>query len=83
MRTAYLTSDEVNQDLALQIAAGCATKLCVMWPKEQGLDEDFDAVIYDLDWHPELPTAEASGRPRGRVSRPQKRAKRTEQTKAN
>ena len=49
MRIAYLTTDEVNQELALQLAADQEIRLEVIWPRDEPPDGCFDAVIYDLD----------------------------------
>jgi hypothetical protein len=52
MRIAYLTTDEVNQELALRWAAGQEAQLEVIWPRDEPPDGCFDAVIYDLDCLP-------------------------------
>jgi hypothetical protein len=52
MRIAYLTTDEVNQDLALRLAAGQRARLEVLWPRDEPPDGRFDAVVYDLDCLP-------------------------------
>ena len=52
MRIAYLTTDEVNQELALRLAAGQEAQLEVIWPRDEPPDGRFDAVIYDLDCLP-------------------------------
>ena len=52
MRIAYLTTDEVNQELALRWAAGQEAQLEVIWPRDEPPDGRFDAVIYDLDCLP-------------------------------
>jgi hypothetical protein len=52
MRIAYLTTDEVNQELALRLAAGQEAQLEVIWPRDGPPDSCFDAVIYDLDCLP-------------------------------
>jgi hypothetical protein len=51
----YLTTDEVNQHLALQLAAECGTALEVVWPRDAPPDSRFGAVLYDLEC---LPPAE-------------------------
>jgi hypothetical protein len=52
MRIAYLTTDEVNQELASQLAADQQAQLEVIWPRDEPPDGRFDAVIYDLDCLP-------------------------------
>jgi hypothetical protein len=52
MRIAYITTDEVNEDLAVRMAADCDTKLCPWSPKDGPPDGRFDAVVYDLDYLP-------------------------------
>jgi hypothetical protein len=49
---AYLTTDEVNQDLATQMANDCGAALVVLTPKDPLPDGQFDAAIYDLDYAP-------------------------------
>jgi hypothetical protein len=67
MLIAYLTTDDVNQDLALRLAEDCGETLCPLPPREAP-DDSFDAVVYDLDFLPpslrESVLAElSSGRP--------------------
>jgi len=52
MRLAYLTTDEVNQDLAIHIAADCGTALALFSPRDPPPDGRFDAVLYDWDFWP-------------------------------
>jgi hypothetical protein len=52
MLIAYLTTDEVNQDLALQLAAGCDAVLCPLSPGDMPWNGLFDAMIYDPDYLP-------------------------------
>jgi hypothetical protein len=52
MNIAYLTTDEVNQYLALQLAAECGAALENVWPRDVPPDGRFDAVLYDLDCLP-------------------------------
>jgi hypothetical protein len=52
MRIAYLTTDEVNQDLATQMAAECGVTLVPVTPQAPSPDGQFDAVVYDLDYLP-------------------------------
>jgi hypothetical protein len=49
MRIAYLTTDEVNQDLAVRLAGAQGVRLEVLWPRDAPPDGHFDAVVYDLD----------------------------------
>jgi hypothetical protein len=53
VRVAYLTTDEVNQELALQLAAGLGVDLCVLSPRDPAGLESFAGVLYDLDYLPE------------------------------
>jgi hypothetical protein len=52
MRIAYLTMDEVNLNLAEEMAAACGLTLCPLSPKDSAPDEEFDAVLYDWDSWP-------------------------------
>ena len=52
MRLAYLTTDEVNQDLAIRIAADCGTTLALLSPRDPPPNGRFDAVLYDWDFWP-------------------------------
>jgi hypothetical protein len=52
MRIAYLTTDEVNQHLAKEMAAACRVTLCPLAPKDPPPDKEFDAVLYDWDYWP-------------------------------
>jgi hypothetical protein len=55
MRFAYLTTDEVNQSLARDIALGCGITLDTLFPKDGPPDRGYDAVVYDWDsWPVEL-----------------------------
>jgi hypothetical protein len=55
MRFAYLTTDEVNQSLAPEMALGCGTTLDTLFPKDGPPDRGYDAVVYDWDsWPVEL-----------------------------
>jgi hypothetical protein len=49
MRIAYVSVDEVNQELALRIAERCGVALFPLSPQEPLPWDDFDAVLYDLD----------------------------------
>jgi hypothetical protein len=49
MRIAYVTNDEVNQNLAAGIAAKCGADICARPPQEPLPDGQFDAALYDLD----------------------------------
>jgi hypothetical protein len=53
MLFAYMTTDEVNQNRALELAAECDIDLRVLWPKDPPPDGQFDALVYDLDFWPE------------------------------
>jgi hypothetical protein len=52
MRVAYLTTDEVNQELALQMAEKCGITLCLFEPRDDPPGNDYDAVLYDWDSWP-------------------------------
>jgi hypothetical protein len=52
MRIAYLTTDEVNEQLALQMATECGITLCPLAPKDAPPDGEYDAVLYDWDYLP-------------------------------
>jgi hypothetical protein len=49
MRIAYATADEVNQALAVRMAAKCEAIVCRLRPGEVAPDGLFDAVLYELD----------------------------------
>jgi hypothetical protein len=53
MVIAYLTTDEVNQTLALQMAERCGVQLFTLEPREGPPNGEFDAVLYDLDYLPQ------------------------------
>ena len=52
MRVAYLTTDEVNEQLAQQMAVACGVTLCPLAPKDAPPDGECDAVLYDWDYLP-------------------------------
>ena len=52
MLIAYVTTDEVNEQLALQMAEESGETLCPLAPCDGPPDEDFDAVVYDWDYLP-------------------------------
>ena len=49
MHVGYLTTDEVNQELACGFAERLGFTLDPLWPKDGPWDGEFDAVVYDLD----------------------------------
>jgi hypothetical protein len=49
---AYLTADEVNQDLASRMADDCGVALILLSPRDRLPDGAFDAAIFDLDYLP-------------------------------
>src|SRR5207253_355589 len=49
MTFVYLTTDEVNQSLALHMAAECGVTLCPLSPHETLRARAFDGVVYDWD----------------------------------
>jgi hypothetical protein len=57
MRIAYVSTDEVTQDLAARIAAKFGVRVCKRLPKDPLPDDLCDAVLYNLD---DVPTAERS-----------------------
>jgi hypothetical protein len=46
---AYITVDEVNQDLAEKLAARAGMRLEVIFPRDAAEAESFAMVLYDLD----------------------------------
>src|SRR5260370_21626393 len=52
MLIAYLTTDEVNQYLAMQMAEECGQTLCLLSLSHAAPDGVFDAAVYDLDHLP-------------------------------
>ena len=58
MRVAYLTTDEVNLELARQMAVESGATLRRVSPKDGAVNERFDAVLYDLDNAPREQRAE-------------------------
>ena len=52
MRVAYLTTDEVNEHLAVTMAAACDIQLVPRAPGQAPPDGEFDAVLYDWDYLP-------------------------------
>src|SRR5260370_10311817 len=52
MLIAYLTTDEVNQDLAMLMAEECGQALCLLSLSHARPDGEFDAAVYDLDHLP-------------------------------
>jgi hypothetical protein len=49
MRIAYITTEEVNQNLAAGMAGKCGAYVCARLPLVPLPDGQFDAVLYDLD----------------------------------
>jgi nitrate reductase cytochrome c-type subunit len=49
MRIAYMTIDEVNRASAAQMAGECGAFICALAPKDSPPDDQFHAVLYDLD----------------------------------
>jgi hypothetical protein len=71
MRIAYLTTDEVNKDLALRLAAQWEVTICPLEPRDAPPDGQFDAVLYDSDHWPADQLAKAlSGASAGSDRRP-------------
>jgi hypothetical protein len=65
MRFAYLTTDEVNEALALEIAHACGLALEPLVPKQGPPDAAYDAVLIDWDHWPSEQQAEFLARLRG------------------
>src|SRR3954467_11650758 len=53
MQFAYLTLDEMNQDLAARLADAAGVELDVLSFHAPAPDGPFDAVLYDLDYLPD------------------------------
>ncbi len=53
MKIAYLTTDEVNEDLALQMADECGVTLYPLTFTDGPTEGRFDAVLYDWDSLPQ------------------------------
>jgi hypothetical protein len=52
MRCAYLTLDEVNRDLAGNLAGALGMGLDILSLRDAAPDGQFDAIVYDLDFLP-------------------------------
>jgi hypothetical protein len=52
MHFAYLSTDEVNQASALEIAADLHVDLSILTPKDKPPDKEFDALLCDWDSWP-------------------------------
>ncbi len=52
MRVAYLTVDQVNQDLAVALAQRCQVTLDPVSFRDLPLERPFDVLVYDLDSFP-------------------------------
>jgi hypothetical protein len=52
MRIAYLTTDEVNEAVALEMAQACGVALYPLAPKDGPPDKGYDAVLCDWDFWP-------------------------------
>jgi hypothetical protein len=52
MRCAYLTTDEVNNALALEWAAACGIELFPLAPKDGPPGREYDALLCDWDFWP-------------------------------
>jgi hypothetical protein len=71
MRIAYLTTDEVNPDLARRWASSCGCDVIPLSPRDPLPRDDYDAAIYDLDHlPPELQQHVLAGLLKGRLHRP-------------
>ncbi len=52
MQVAYLTTDEINEALALRMAEACDVALYAFSCRDAPADGSFDAVLYDWDCLP-------------------------------
>jgi hypothetical protein len=52
MRVAYLTTDEVNEAEARQLAEDHDITLCPLAPRDGPPGNEYDAVLYDWDFWP-------------------------------
>jgi hypothetical protein len=52
MRIAYITSDEVNRDVALRLAKACGATLYSPALGDAPPDGQFNAILYDWDYLP-------------------------------
>jgi hypothetical protein len=52
VRIAYLTTDEVNQDLVIRMAEDCGATVYLLSPHDPPPDGRFDAVLCDWDYWP-------------------------------
>jgi hypothetical protein len=62
MRIAYLTLDDVNQELALELAARWGIRMDVLSPRDSFPEGALDLVLYDLDHWPEPERQQALSR---------------------
>jgi hypothetical protein len=70
MRIAYLTTDEVNEALALEMAQACGVALCPLAPRDGPPDAGYDAVLCDWDFWPPERREELLAEQAGPPSRP-------------
>ena len=68
MRVAYFTTDEVNEDLAVQLAEDCGASLDSFTPKDAPPTAEYEAIVYDLD---HLPRETDSDMVRDLLAKPQ------------
>jgi len=54
MRIAYLSTDEVNLDLARRWASTCGCEVVPLTPRDPRPNGEYDAAIYDLDFLPPM-----------------------------
>jgi hypothetical protein len=52
MRVAYLSTDEVNQALAAEMALAWGATIHPRWPRDGPPDGEYDALLYDWDSWP-------------------------------
>jgi plasmid stability protein len=62
VKIAYLSTDEVNQDLAARLAADCRVVLDPVLPRDPAPNGEYDAVVYDLDSWPQPERGEVLSR---------------------
>jgi hypothetical protein len=62
MRIAYLTTDEVNEGLAIEMAARCGATLHPFSPADVSPNGEYDAVLCDWDFLPRSERKKILGR---------------------
>jgi hypothetical protein len=70
MRIAFLTTDEVNEARAREMALACGVALFPLAPKDEPPDGEYDAVLCDWDFWPAERRQDLLAGPDGRPHRP-------------